>query len=120
MTGASVHKMPEAKPPRNINLDDFDEAEKAEDPLTVTFKGKTYELPSDAPLRPVLKSIRDGGELSDEEAFGFLDKALGTETLDQLAEDGLGVKGFTHLAYKVLAEYGLEGKSSGDPKSPPA
>ena len=113
--GAAVHQLPD--PPKG-RFKDFDEAEKSEEPISVRVKGRDYVLPNDAPLAPVLKSIRNGGDLSDKEAFEFLEKALGPDNLNQMAEDGLGIKQFTKLARWALAEYGLSG--GGDDSNPPA
>ena len=89
---------------------DFDAALEESDgePVRWRMRGRDYELPADFPAKPVFRFVR-AGNLEDPTAnFAVLEEIVGTEQMNQMLEDGMGVKQLRQFFAWLFKAYGLE------------
>lgn len=93
---------------------DLDAALQEEEPLALTYKGKTYELPGTVSASIILKFVprMQQGRILNEDIEPFMAALIGKDVLGQLLDDGLTFPKLEELLQWTLQQYGIVGEAS--------
>lgn len=89
---------------------DFDEGTDYVPPIRIKVCGREYELPGDPPAGPILMGMKQGMRIEEDtaEMVRFLELMIGGARLNQMIEDGLGIKQLNMVADYITKQYGFD------------
>lgn len=101
---------------------DFDEDVESQETIRFKMKGRDYEISSDPPVKRLLVLYRQGRLTEDDPDGGamieVLEVIVGKENLDQMYEDGVGIRQLGRLALWLKDQFSLGADEQKDGEEP--